>query len=302
MPDSPETRLQRARLSLEGLSVADALGGFLEMQPVKPERAIERRIPNVQQWHFTDDTNMALSIYAILRRYGKIEQEALAQHFAKYYERSRGYGAGARRLLSEIRGGGEWRDLSKQLFGGGSFGNGGAMRIAPLGAYFADDMDALIENARLATEITHAHPEGIAGGIVVAAAAAIAWQLRGQPKPTYAEFIEKVLPFIPDGVVKQGCIAARELPENSSVVDVVEKIGNGQKVTAQDTVPFVLYNAGKYLDHYVDAFWHTASGGGDVDTTCAMVGGIIALYVGEDSIPAEWRTRREPLPDWTFAD
>lgn len=302
MPDSPEIRLQRARLSLEGLSVGDALGGFLEMQPIKPERAVERRIPSVAQWRFTDDTNMALSIYAILRLYNKIEQEALAQHFAKYYARERGYGMGAHRLLSEIREGGDWRELSQQLFGGGSYGNGGAMRIAPLGAYFADDMEALIENARLATEITHAHPEGIAGGIAVAAAAAIAWQLRGQPKPTRAEFIAKVLPYIPDSEVKQGCIKAHDLPENLSVVDVVEKIGNGQKISAQDSVPFVLYNAGNYLDHYVDAFWHTASGGGDVDTTCAMVGGIVALYAGEDSIPADWRRKREPLPEWAFAD
>ena len=36
--------------------------------------------------------------------------------------------------------------------------------------------------------------------------------------------------------------------------------------------------------------------GGDIDTTCAMVGGIIVGAVGLDGVPAEWRTCREPLP------
>jgi ADP-ribosylglycohydrolase len=39
---------------------------------------------------------------------------------------------------------------------------------------------------------------------------------------------------------------------------------------------------------------------GDIDTNCAMVGGIVANYTGSDGIPAEWLRRREPLPAWAF--
>ena len=52
------------------------------------------------------------------------------------------------------------------------------MRVAPLGAYFADDLEMVRAQAVLAAEVTHAHPEGIAGAVAVALAAAWACRLR----------------------------------------------------------------------------------------------------------------------------
>jgi ADP-ribosylglycohydrolase len=297
-----DERLARARLSLEGLSVADALGGFLEGSNRTKTSIIwkERRVPEIE-WHFTDDTNMALSIYAILRRHGKIEQDELAKHFAKQFEPGRGYGPGARRLLSRMQIGEDWREVAPAMFSGGSYGNGGAMRVAPLGAYFADDMDAVIENAKLSAEITHAHPEGIAGAITVAVAAAVASNIRNEAKPSRHDFIDKVLPHIPDSEVKSGVKRARDI-QSTEIEHVVGMIGNGSLISAQDTVPFVLFCAAEWLDNYEEAIWQTMSGGGDVDTTCAMVGGIVALYTGYDSIPKKWIGHREKLPDWAFED
>ena len=51
-------------------------------------------------------------------------------------------------------------------------------------------------------------------------------------------------------------------------------------------------------DSYEEALWLTVSGLGDRDTTCAMVGGIVALYTGVKGIPAPWMQAREPLPQW----
>lgn len=297
------TPLARAHIALEGLSVGDALGGFIEgsHRPTSLVWVRERKPPNVNEWHWTDDTNMALSIYATLRRVGHIDQDALAQHFADHYERGRGYGAGARRLLTYIREGGDWRDLASQMFNGGSYGNGGAMRVAPLGAYFADDMATLVENARKSSEITHAHPEGIAGTIAIAVAAANAWNLRGQPKPTRRAFIQAVLEQVPNSEVKSR--SRRAAATTSLDVEVVaQMIGNGSQISAQDTVPYVLYCASRWLDNYEEAIWQTIAGGGDVDTTCAMVGGIVACYTGVEAIPQLWRDKREPLPHWAFED
>jgi ADP-ribosylglycohydrolase len=77
-------------------------------------------------------------------------------------------------------------------------------------------------------------------------------------------------------------------------------LGSGWEVTAQDTVPFVLWCAGTHLADYTEALWTTVSGLGDRDTTCAIVGGIVAAHVGLKGLPAEWLRRREPLPDWPF--
>ena len=80
------------------------------------------------------------------------------------------------------------------------------------------------------------------------------------------------------------------------------RLGNGSRVSAQDTVPFALWCAGEYLDNYEEALWLTVSGFGDMDTTCAIAGGIVALYTGVEGIPEVWRAAREPLPGWPFTE
>jgi ADP-ribosylglycohydrolase len=100
MPESTyNQRLERARIALEGLSVGDALGGFFEGATRLPH-AVATRTPPAAPWHYTDDTQMALSIMAIVRQFGAVDQDALAQSFAEHYERSRGYGPATRTLLA----------------------------------------------------------------------------------------------------------------------------------------------------------------------------------------------------------
>ncbi len=61
-----------------------------------------------------------------------------------------------------------------------------------------------------------------------------------------------------------------------------------------ETVPFCVWMVSRYPEQYEAALWHTAKVGGDRDTTCAIVGGIIAS--GSHEIPAEWLKRRQSLP------
>jgi ADP-ribosylglycohydrolase len=67
-------------------------------------------------------------------------------------------------------------------------------------------------------------------------------------------------------------------------------------VTAPDTVPFCLWVASWFSHDFVEAMWQTVSALGDRDTTCAIVGGIVSLQVGEEGIPDSWREAREALP------
>jgi ADP-ribosylglycohydrolase len=303
MTSTREERLRRARISLEGLSVGDALGGFFEFNhPAILERVVKiKKLPDVQ-WHFTDDTNMALSIYESLRLYEQIEQQSLATSFALHFDRGRGYGPSIHRFVPRVLSGQHWREAASGVFGGtGSFGNGGAMRVSPVGAYFADDIDAVVENAYRSAEVTHSHPEGVAGAIAVAVAAAYAWQLRSETV-TRQQLISFAVSHVPAGEVHDGIQKAIALKTNTSVGEAKSILGNGSRVTAQDTVPYVLWCAGEKLSNYEEAIWFTASGGGDVDTTCAMVGGIVSMYTGLDAIPADWIAHREPLPQWALGD
>ncbi|GLV60511.1 hydrolase [Dictyobacter sp. S3.2.2.5] len=293
-------RWGQAKVALEGLAVGDAFGElFFRQRDEVPARLAQRRVL-AAPWPYTDDTQTALSIVSILLRYGSIRQDELAASFAEHYEGSRGYGPSMHYLLRAIRAGAPWREAAAQQFAGqGSFGNGGAMRIAPLGAYFADDLPLVCEQAELATSVTHTHPEAIAGAIAVAVATACAWQLRQSGQmPTRAEFLAMILPYIPSSEVRRKVRWARNFSERTSLEAVVGQLGNGSNISSQDTVPFVLWCAGERLNSYEEALWLTASALGDVDTTCAMVGGIVATYTGPQAIPASWRAAREPLPDW----
>jgi len=300
MQQAPEERLQRARQSLAGLSVGDAFGEcFFGRVDIVLGVIATRTLPT-PPWTYTDDTQMALSLYALLRAGDPLDQERLAQSFAVRYERWRGYGAAMHAVFQRLRQGEPWPEVARSLFEGeGSFGNGAAMRVAPLGAYYADDLDRAVGEAIQSAEVTHAHPDGIAGAIAVAVAAGVACRLaqeRTRPRP--AAFLRLLLPFVPPGAVHDGLRHASTLPEGTSVQQAVRALGNGTEVSAQDTVPFALWCAATHLDSFEEAMWWTVGGLGDRDTTCAMVGGVVAAYTGSAGIPPSWLAWREPLPAW----
>ena len=284
--------------SLEGLSVGDAFGERFFLHPDVVESLVAARAIPASPWYYTDDTQMALSIVSILRECGEIDQDKLAQSFAKYYVRDRGYGASMHKLLTRIGDGEAWQKVASSLFDGqGSYGNGAAMRVAPVGAYFAEDLDLVVTQARKSAEITHTHPEAIAGAIAVAVAAALALALKDS-LPNKEEFLNFILPYVPESEVKSKIRQARDLTEKTPVNLAAAILGNGTYISAQDTVPFALWCAAQHLHNYEEALWLTVSGLGDRDTTCAIVGGIVALSAGVESIPTEWLQAREPLPKW----
>jgi ADP-ribosylglycohydrolase len=289
--------LVRACCSLEGLSVGDAFGERFFLHPDVAENIIAARAIPEAPWYYTDDTQMALSIVSILQEFGRIEQDSLASSFAQRYEMERGYGAAMHRLLRKIQDGELWHQLAPNLFSGqGSFGNGAAMRVAPVGAYFAEDLDLVVEQAAKSAEVTHTHSEAIAGAIAVAVAAAWAARLKDSNYlPTRVEFLNLVLPYIPESEVSSKISLARNLSANTSVQSAAAVLGNGTQISAQDTVPFALWCASGHLNNYEEAIWLTVSGLGDRDTTCAIVGGIVAIYTGIAGIPPAWLQARESL-------
>ncbi|HVI01655.1 MAG TPA: ADP-ribosylglycohydrolase family protein [Enhygromyxa sp.] len=298
-PTDHPARMDRAHRSLLGLSVGDAFGERFFVQPgVIVQWLGERRVGAEAPWPWTDDTAMAISIVEVLDELGSIDPDALAERLATRYwhERWRGYGGGAHRLFEAIADGTPWRVAAAELFGKqGSFGNGGAMRVAPLGAYFADDLDAVVEMARRSAIPTHAHPEGQAGAIAVAVAAAVLWQTRElAASDAVARMFDEVLARTPAGKTHEGIREARGMIGSGDVERAVNRLGNGSGVSSQDTVPLCMWAVARHPRDFAEAMWTTVAGLGDRDTTCAIVGGIVAA--GGALPPAEWIAAREPLP------
>ena len=289
---------ERALVSLKGLSVGDALGeSFFGPQGVVLARIRAKNLPTRRR-RYTDDTQMAISVVDALLTHGRIDQDYLARRFAERLEYDRGYGLGALGILDAIRSGSDWRDVARGAFGGrGSFGNGAAMRVAPVGAFFGSDIEQVIENARLSAEITHTHPEGIAGAVAVALAASVAATLQGTKKRfAAAAYFDRIVQNTPDSAVRDGIVRATKIPLSAPPLEAARILGSGQGISAQDTVPFVVWSAGGNMLSFEEAFWKTVEGLGDRDTTCAMVGGVVSLST-QTPIPPHWIELTEELAE-----
>jgi ADP-ribosylglycohydrolase len=238
--------------SLTGLSVGDAFGDQFFLHANRHLTAADLPPP---PWEWSDDTEMACSVVACLHHHGRIDQDALATSFATRMDTGRRHGA--------------------------------AMRVAPLGAYYAGDPARAAAEAALQAEITHSHTEGIAGAVAVAVAAT----------GTAENLIKAVLDHVPGTYVRRGLQRARSL-KKATPEQAAQALGNGSRITAQDTVPFALWATARHLDDYPAGVRACVAVGGDIDTTAAIVGGIIAARTGIDGIPSDWLDSREPLPAW----
>ncbi|MDX2591844.1 ADP-ribosylglycohydrolase family protein [Streptomyces sp. WI03-4A] len=287
-------RLERALASLRGLAVADALGSQFFVPANYP--LLKRRELPEGAWQWTDDTEMACSVVAVLATHQRLDQDALARSFADHHDFDRGYGPAVNRLLRLVREGQDWRELAAGLFNGqGSWGNGAAMRIAPLGAWYADDPEQATHQAEISAYPTHQHREAVVGAMAVAAAAALAAAPDGPPSPE--ALLDGVIALVPKSAVGAGLRRARDMLDYGDAGTVAAVLGCGRRTSAHDTVPFALWSAARSLGDYEKAFWTTAQVGGDVDTNCAIVGGVLASGKAGPP-PAPWLERTEALPDW----
>jgi ADP-ribosylglycohydrolase len=283
-------RIALARKSLDGLSLGDAFGQRFFGNPESAARKIAARSFPTGILRYTDDTVMALSIVDVLNQFGYIEQNELAKLFAIRFKKDpmRGYGGAAFDILERIGEGEQWQGASREAFeGNGSMGNGAAMRSGPIGAYYYGNKRLTAENARLSAEVTHAHNEGQAGAIAVAMAAC-----HFASGGNEIDLFDAVLEFMPSSETKDGIQQAAKIRSVENAGIAVRRLGSGSKVLSQDTVPFCIWCASRSARDFKDALWTTVAGLGDRDTTCAIVGSIVASK-NEIEIPIDWFTARE---------
>jgi ADP-ribosylglycohydrolase len=294
-----DERRRAALLALRGTALGDGFGQAFLLGPEAPEQLVRRREAPLGPWRWSDDTMMATALTEVLIDHGRVDQDALARRFAERYveQPGRGYGAVAHHILSKIAEGEPWQEARLVYRGQGSMGNGAAMRVAPAGAYFFHDSEQAVQAAIDSAEITHAHPEGKAGAVAVAAAAA--WLRARQGQPWQADdLLAMVTEITPAGRV-QDALRAAQRASGWAPADVAEVLGDGSQIIAFDTVPFSLWVVAHHGSTFEGALFAAMSGllghGADRDTICAIVGALVALRVGEEGLPPSWIKRCEPL-------
>lgn len=87
---------------------------------------------------------------------------------AYYEDKDRGYGGGVLAVFSKWHNSNlddVWGPALNQFNGDGSYGNGGAMRIAPVALFCYNNYDHMISTATSVTKLTHTNPLGICGAL-----------------------------------------------------------------------------------------------------------------------------------------
>lgn len=297
-------RIHNARKSLLGVSIGDAFGESFFGETNKIIENINSRTIPETKWEFTDDTVMSIAVYEELERSGDIDQDNLIKLFCTNHDldANRGYGATLRRLLREIQHGESWRMVSKEVFDGqGSMGNGAAMRVCPIGAFYFDNFQKVKNLAIKSAEITHSNIEAITGAIAIAIGTALTTQMKfNNLIMDPMDFIDKIVYELPESDTKSKLSKSKSVSYNFHIETVKSILGNGVNMTSQDTVPFAIWCTAYNLVNFQEALWKAISILGDRDTICAMVAGMTIMSADEHTIPEEWISSVEKVDESIF--
>ena len=219
---------------------------------------------------FTDDTVMTVAVAEALLDVieDKITSDddiktCIVDAMKKWGHRYPHSGYGARFIA--------WLENGYQPYN--SFGNGSAMRVSPVG-WLYDDLDKTRHMARLTSEVTHNHPEGIKGA--EATASAIFLARNGASKEEIKEYI----------IREFGYDLSRTCDEIRPTYHHVE--------SCQETVPEAI-TAFLEGESFEDVLRLGVSLGGDSDTLTCIAGSIAEAYyeIPDDIMDNMWKK----LPD-----
>ncbi len=279
--------------ALVGTAVGDAVGAGFEGRRAAEAEAIEWAADRRELLAYTDDTHMMIGMAESLVQKEGFDGEHMAHVFIRNYELEpwRGYGPGPPSIFRMIRAGEAWDKAAEKLYHGGSYGNGSAMRIAPIAVFYHDDLAMLREVAYRSSRITHSHELGKEGAALQAYAVALAVGLEPGKAFSSQEFLSRLGELVQHEAYKQKLASIGMLLGEADKAKVVAELGNG--VEAFNSVPTAIYSFLSHPDSLKEAILFAVSLGGDTDTIAAMTGAIAGAYLGIDAVPSKWRMKLE---------
>jgi ADP-ribosylglycohydrolase len=318
----PPSRADRLAGSLLGLALGDALGFPVEGAPPDVARAyarqelasgaaLARAHPGFPFGQYSDDTQMARALLLGVRDAGRWEPAAFATRIAELFRAGRlvGAGPGTRAAAARLIGGASYAESGTPA---PYAGNGGAMRVAPLGVLLAADPVRLAAAASEQCRVTHGDPRAVAGAVAVASAAAFA----SRTGPLDARAILHQLAALVAGLSREMEAALRSVaawldapPDEARLRLQRAALDPGEGITwrgiSSHVVPSVawsLYAALRSPDDYWTAVRTAIEAGGDTDTLAAMAGGIVGGRVGRTALPEPLLSRLTDRGTWDADD
>jgi ADP-ribosylglycohydrolase len=281
----------RFKGSALGTFVGDAMGREVEGWSWVQIKARHGILRGIGEGTYSDDTEMTIGIMEALKQDPCCDPAFIARRFLENFHPFRNYGARIYGIMGRLRQGTPWDQV-----GTDSWGNGGAMRIAPIGFFFYDDGELLKENALLSARITHTHPQGLAGALAQAMAVGMATQkgIEGAAIDRRA-FLEEIVQGVEgvDSTLAAEIERIKELDTGGDLEARIKRIASAftRDVSALGAVPAAIASF-LISDDFQATVVTAINGGGDTDTIGAMAGAMAGAYYGYSSIPSAWL---EPL-------
>lgn len=272
---------------LLGTAIGDALGVPFETKLVNNPALLEwdektflgsehhKLLPG----QYSDDTQMSLMVAASLINNDGFNPEDLSKRYVDWIEskQARGYGKTTYMAVQNLISGKHWSESGIA----GSLGNGTAMRAAPFGVYFRNDLSTLVSVLKVDSAITHASADAEAGAIAIGVAAAYAIN------NDLDNLLEKILVHLPESKVKSIIYSLDSLISNKDITPAQALRVLGTKANVKETVPAALYCFLRF-NNYHDGVIAAIKAGGDTDTTGAIVGALFAAKNGVKDISDIW--------------
>jgi poly(ADP-ribose) glycohydrolase ARH3 len=288
--------------SLLGLACGDVLGAGVEgysREALAAEFGTVRDFLDTPRGRgcYTDDTQMALALARSLVEARRAHAAHAANAYAQHFDPRRGYGAGAKIVLRALAAGADYRQTGRSQFPEGSFGNGGAMRIAPVGlAYRHASEEVLRQAVTEALLCTHVHPEAVDGATLLARAVATAACTDDSQRFDGPGVVETLAGLSQhDAMQEKVATVRRGLKENWPDEEAARHLGTG--IRTAEAVPAALWCVGRYAGDPEECIVRAVALGGDTDTIGAMAGAVVGALHGTGWVPARWFGAMENGPD-----
>jgi len=279
--------------SLLGLALGDTLGELAFT--ARSRRRLEESLKSLDHLSYTDDTAMAIALAQSLLQEKDLHPQSLGKCFHEAYlqEPWRGYGPGPRRIFSLVtKTGLSYLEAAQKLYRGqGSLGNGAAMRIAPVSLFFLEHPE-LEAKARLSAAVTHAHPVGQDGAVVLARAVAEVIKLRPPTGLNKVGLITLLLTIAQTEEIREKLHQIIKLLEKEAGLKEAASL-LGTSVIVQESMPYALYAFLSHPTNFKEALLAAILQGGDRDTIGAMTGALAGAYLGIKALPKEWLDKLE---------
>ncbi len=269
--------------------VTDFVGIQDERWPERPYIVGKRHAPGT----YTDDTQMSVALAEGLLDVGPNaslddQMVAVGKRFvawARSPENNRAPGGTCMTGCANLERGVFWRDANVA----DSKGCGSAMRVAPIGLLWPDDLEKVGEVARASSLLTHGHDAGVEGA--AAAALLVALALRGAtPAEMYREIMERCAPRSADF---RRCLEKLPGAVEDPPALALSNAGLGEAWVAEEAVASALYCVWRHRDDYAAAVLCGANTDGDSDSIACIAGSIMGARLGASAIEARWRQEVE---------